>query len=239
MPILSVATKPDPGLNLFLASCELNQIKPIIIGMNDPRPMDHKVNGMGLKLVILSEYLEKNANTFKDDEIFLVSDAFDVIVVEPWDHLVAKYHSLHSEIIVSVEKNCHPDPKLAPAFDALAPNKPWRYINTGSLMMPFGTLKRLIKYRSFTTKTDDQLWFQEVFFDKSKPFQITLDYNCELFQTVFDSFEDISANLKGRWLNRITNSSPSIIHGNAMPVNMLLHLFRMTFPLVGIDTKNS
>ena len=235
MPLITVATKADPGFQLFAASCELKKIKPIVLGMNDPRPMNHKVDGMGLKLILIDEFVSKNSAAFADDEVFILSDSFDVIVADAWEVLVSKFKQFNADIVVSVEKNCHPDPSLAPRFDALAPQKPWRYINTGGLALTFGTLKKLLKFKPFEAKSDDQLWFQEVFFDPKSPFKIVLDYDCQLFQTVYLSFNEVACDLEGRWLNRITGSQPSLIHGNAMPFNMMLHIFRMTFPLVQVN----
>ena len=109
----------------------------------------------------------------------------------------------------SAEKNCYPNPLLSAKY----PKTPyeWRFLNSGSYIYNREKFIDLYERNIPFIGIDDQLYFTELFL---KGENISLDTNCQLFQSIaFESEGDFS------WFNQEfhnlkTDTYPTILHGN-------------------------
>jgi hypothetical protein len=197
--VITVATKEDEGLDRLKYSLERKGIDLVILGKKS------RWKGFGTKIILLQQYLKLLAGYTH----FIFVDAYDVIFLDGLENIEKIYDArFQDQIVFSTEKNCWPDPTLAnsyPENESL-----YKYLNSGSYMAPIEKFLNLLKEYSVGYADDDQLFFTNVFLKGN----ITLDYNCEIFQCYSFIAEGEFEYKSGRLINKNTGTEPSIIHGN-------------------------
>lgn len=150
------------------------------------------------------------------DLIFLYTDAYDTVALGQLPVAGDQLLEL-SSMIISVEKACFPHPELAEQY----PPAPfdWKYVNGGGWLTTCGFFCKLFESNTYSEHKNDQLWLTHEFLASNrqpatgnwKP--ITLDTNCEIFQSIaFEAEGDFTYG--NQLINNKTNTAPIFIHGN-------------------------
>lgn len=161
-----------------------------------------------------------------DEEIVVFSDAYDVLPLNncnlaSLEDAINKYFDLH-KITFNAETNCYPDYSLASKY----PNSEskWRYLNAGLYCGRAKYLKKLLdQVLPRIVGSDDQLQFSIAFIEM--PHLVTLDYKCNVFQTLYDGHVGGNINMddfifQGKQIvNKHFNTTPLLFHGNGK-INM-------------------
>ena len=174
LTVIGVATDKNDGYYRFINSCKYYGIKYKILGINS----DVKFSFGNIEKLF---FLKEEIFLHDDDEIILVSDIYDVIMMKTTSIILDIFTEMNIPILFSAEKICWPDTSLKnkhPSTKSI-----YKYLNSGGFIGKVKYLKEIFINNSFDNIYDDQLYFQQVFF-KNK--NITLDYECKIFQT-FDT----------------------------------------------------
>lgn len=213
--IITVATRPDPGLDNLKKSVERIGAKLTVLGMGEPWL------GFKTKLILLRDHLKKIYDT---GNLFIFVDAYDVIFTQPLEVIYSKYvRDFSGCIVFSAEKACWPHPELADKYPGWPGD--WKYLNSGSIMGDVKMMCDFLSFNNLDNVQDDQLFYTQAFLmDLSGHYGIMkLDYDCEIFQSIaFEHIDDFALAtleengtiIKARLVNRKTKSYPGIIHGN-------------------------
>jgi hypothetical protein len=118
--VCTVASDSHPRLDQLIESCKVHQIELDVLGMGLPYPKN------GVKLLYMIDYLKR----WEDDEVILFVDAYDTLILVDKERILEKFLRSERPFIMGAEKNCAPNPDLAPHFEK-GPT-PFRFINTGT-----------------------------------------------------------------------------------------------------------
>ena len=169
----------------------------------------------------VSEYIKD----LSDDELILITDTFDVFPLNGCNKTILENKIKEkfdlSKVVFGGEANCFPDGHLANRYPDHIPYSKWKFINGGGY---FGTVK-LIKYIISKTLSSmkgsmNQREYTKFFLENPK--YITIDYTCEIFQTLYDN-KDIGSNItmedyifldNNTIINKTFNTKPLLFHGN-------------------------
>lgn len=145
-----------------------------------------------------------------DNQLVLICDTFDLFPLAHENEIIDKFNKLHKpdHVIISSEIYCWPNTNLANYYPVI--NNKYKYLNSGCIMGYRNDIYDLIKNSNIKDSDDDQLYFTTKYLSGSK---IIIDHNCELFQTLNGSSQDITF-YKNRCFNMYTKTFPAIIHGN-------------------------
>lgn len=181
------------------------------------------------KLLLLREYI---SNT--NEEYICFTDSRDVYYINNEESIWNTYkENFFGKIVFNSETFCWPDIELEHKYPH--PDKKYRFLNSGCYIGPTELVKSMLsdaitfhkKYR----ETDDQLILQHLFLFGKQRSNIMLDYDCKIFQTLFEGIideerntiqnaffikrknQDVEYSRDGVY-NKRTKTYPSIIHGN-------------------------
>jgi hypothetical protein len=197
-------------LPILLKSLENKNYDYSFIGHNT------KFINFGSKLRAVQDYIQYYLD-FTYTHV-LVLDAYDLILLKNNEDLIFKYLNNFNEndIVFSAETNCYPDKDLENVY----PKKDeyFRFLNAGSWIAPIKTYKgfrginRLFNGTLISEKINDQRYFTNIFLNSN---DIVLDYNCILFQTLYNINKNylIIENNK-KLYNTYSDSYPCVLHGN-------------------------
>jgi hypothetical protein len=152
---------------------------------------------------------------FNPEDIVLVCDAYDVLPTKKltknilFDKINEKFDL--NKITFNAEKNCYPDMSLTNLYPES--NSPWKYLNAGIYV---GKVKKvLVMLENLLPKIKNSMDQKEfsISFINNK-FDITLDYNCDIFQTMYMLNDDDLFINNNTILNNKTNTEPLLFHGN-------------------------
>jgi len=177
MKLITVCNKRCPGLDLWETTANLQNLTPVILGLDDHRPLGHDTQKFGLKFILLANYL----STLSPSEMCLVTDGFDVIFYD-CDHIEQR-----------LEKAIHPHQILfaGDVYENPDQGLPYRtqhfrvpYLNSGVYAGRANTIltalkNALQKQEGDTLALDDQRYFTEYMF--GNPGSIVIDHACEHF----------------------------------------------------------
>lgn len=213
--IVTVATRPDPGLDILIESMEKFGLDYVVLGQNQ------QWKGFGTKIILLAKYLAKISAEYTH-VIFV--DAYDVIFLSGIEEIEKHYvNNWSDKIVFSAELNCWPCAELAdqyPPSDSL-----WRYLNSGSYIAPISRLLDLFKTYPPTYEMDDQLYFTKILLDQQC--SMLLDTECILFQTTAFCYNNEYGAEQGRLINNMKGTKPVIIHGNGRtPMDKVYELLK-------------
>lgn len=145
MRIVAVATHKERMFDLFVESAHRHKIRLDILGMGETW------RGFGWRWTLILAHLE----TVDDDELILVTDAFDTLILKDSDAFAAAFRALNAPIVFSKE----PD---AAEFHPCARYYRWRLfgkdpvVNGGTYMGTCGALRTFLRRLKYTDTTDDQ-----------------------------------------------------------------------------------
>jgi|LakMenE18May11ns_1017448.scaffolds.fasta_scaffold9952861_3 hypothetical protein len=179
-------------------------------------------NDFYAKAYAINKYIQNIDN----DEYVIICDGYDVLPLNGCSSYLL-HDALHSyfdmnKITFNAETNCYPDSILSDYY----PNKTtkWKYLNAGI----YGGMIKLIKIMLNQTLPNikgsmDQREYTKLFL--SNPDLITLDYECKIFQTLYNGKIGGDINLQdfiienNKIKNKYFNTYPLLFHGNGK-INM-------------------
>lgn len=160
MRIVSVATHKERMFDIFKLSAKKHDIPLDILGMGK------KWKGFGWRWKLISEHLEK----IDDNELILVTDAFDTIILKNADEFATQFYAFHSPIVFSKDPNAN-------EFIYLARYYRWRVfgedpiLNGGTYIGSCSAIKKFIKRIKYKNNTDDQRFLTSL----NKMIHMTID----------------------------------------------------------------
>ena len=194
----------------LLHSCNLNNIDIQLIGKGT------KWEGCVTNFKIMVDYLSQIS-----EELVCLTDSRDVLYMSDEDTIYNTFIENFDKdsIVFNGETNCFPEPK----FTQLHPNqhKKYKYLNSGCVIGSRLTLleaaKKALKLYETVGLNDDQYLLQKIFIDDELNGKLTLDYDCKIFQCVWDEDWGRSNNFdliytKDVIYNRLTDTYPLIFH---------------------------
>jgi hypothetical protein len=153
-------------------------------------------------------YMRAMCDKFSDYERIVMTDAWDVLFFGTKEEVLEKVPS--TGLLVSTERNCYPEPGLAPQFTSASP---WRFMNNGMLC---GVPGEILKWCGEADGHGDmnildQAWFNRARAKKSPWFGA--DEHTMIFYVVSATQEDGALQVKhGRPWNTRYDSFPNFIH---------------------------
>jgi len=194
----------------LLHSCNIHNIDIQIIGKGA------SWEGFVTKFKIMVEYLSQIS-----DEIVCLTDSRDVLYMSDESTIYNTFIENFDKdtIVFNGETQCFPEPEFAELHPHQ--NKKYKYLNSGCVIGSRLTLleaaKKAIKLYEKTEINDDQFLIQKLLIDNKLDGKITLDYECKIFQCVWDNDWGRSNNFdliysKDDIYNRLTETNPLIFH---------------------------
>lgn len=191
-------------------SCRILKLPLHLYGVGEPWPWLRQA-----KIVDLRREIEK-----VDSKYVLVSDSSDVVLLGNEDEIINKFKSRRCFIFMSAEKNCWPQPLMANCYPKI--QSPWCYLNSGSYIGRKEDVLEMLRiasqirpnsqnYYNSRDWENDQFLLAHLYIDN---YGITLDTQCDLFQTMGDTREH-EVDFEGvRLINKVMKSCPTVIHFN-------------------------
>lgn len=175
------------------------------------------------KIEQLSKHLESKKSNYKDDDIVIFIDAFDVLLNSNHDEVIEKFKSYDCDILLGAELNFYGQKKYKETFDEVGPKNRksnHRYINSGGYIGYVKYLKPFLKWvaEKGGERSDQKCFYK--FFEKnrhevgSKKINLKLDSYAKIFLNMhLVSWDDICFK-KGRVYNKALKNNPCFIHFN-------------------------
>jgi hypothetical protein len=160
--------------------------------------------GYSTKLHGIYAYLKANSNV-KD---FIFTDAFDTM-------FTGKEFIPIADNFVSGEVNCwtgKDDPETAKLFTS---EEKFKYPNSGGFYMQSNFFIKIFEDNTPLESDDDQKWL----IDMVLKYNISIDYNCTTFQTLYKITPKEFRVKDGKLINNSMGTTPLVLHGNG-GVNM-------------------
>lgn len=216
--ILTVATDNNEPLQRFEKSCNIHNLNYKVLGLDKEWTGGNMSQGPGggMKLNLLKEELKD----YKDEDIILFSDSYDVIFLSYEEEIYDKYLGFNTNMLFSAEKACWPDVNMKLHFNS---DSPYRYLNSGGFMGNVKSIKMLINCE-FADTYDDQLLMQKNYVKYKDILNIKLDTRCNIFQTSSNNTNDIDILYgENRIRNNMFNTIPCHYHGNGGMLEKIRH----------------
>jgi len=177
MKLITVCNKRCPGLELWETTAKLQNLTPIILGLEDHRPLGHESQHFGLKFILLAKYL----STVSPSEMCLVTDGFDVIFYG-CDGIEQRLESAVQPNQILFAGDVYENPDQGNPYQTKHYRVP--YLNSGVYAGRASTIlaalqNALQKKEGDTLALDDQRYFTEYMF--ANPGSILIDHSCEHF----------------------------------------------------------
>ena len=169
---------------------------------------DMTAMGGGMKINLMKKWLKDK----HPEDVVVFTDAYDVFYADNLDTILERFLDFKSDIVFSGELYCYPDASLADKFPK-APTD-FRFINSGTYIGRVCALQKLFNDHTIADDDDDQLYVHKCFL--SKKYDISIDYECYIFQTNYDNTRKLGEQLH----NPDTKCCPCIYHGNGGPSAM-------------------
>ncbi len=217
LQVFSYATDPNhPMLKLLLHSSPY----PItVLGLHEPW------HNLRQKFEVFHRYLSEH-NLKNSNEILLFVDGYDALFTPKDQDIIKKFKAFHKPLVISAEKNCTPHPacvhpEIYPTNAKENASSPFKYPNSGTYIGYASTIYQMLdevlkKYPTdrYPEASNDQFLMHAFFIEH--PEKVALDYHQEIFSLLYETkFKDFSYDPKTKTLrNRITNSTPIVLHGN-------------------------
>jgi hypothetical protein len=216
--VCTIATKDHPGLQRLRRSCTVHGLDLQVFGKGAPAR-----GSSYYKLKTLYWNLRARRNDF---EYIFYTDAFDSLVLSGLDVILKQFKGFATPLLMSAEANCFPvRPGMGPNDYPDAPTR-YRYLNAGGLIANVDYLVSLLESLNVAALDEyesDQAWWIRTYL--SNCWQIKLDHCCQIFQCLILAEEDLMIQ-SGQFVNRLTGSSPCVLHGNGgTPIPTLADLY--------------
>lgn len=219
MRVVTIANRqPTESYYCFvemLNSCRRFGHEPLILG-ND----GSSYQGLGTKPLILKRAIEQGKIS---DEHMIFTDAFDVVFQSDPALAVARaFIDYPKRIVFNAEKNLFP---ANPNDNHPESPTPWRYLNSGFIVGPTDIFLSCLKAidpndmrpdrqredGSWDTPNDQETW-QRLYCKGELP--ISLDFKCEIAQTLCGVNEDELDFSGSNIVNKVTGETPVSFHLN-------------------------
>lgn len=165
----------------------LRGVIPLLLGSGQG-----EYGGLGSKPRLLYNAIKGGA--IKTSHI-IFCDCFDLVFATHPDELFDIYGVYNSPFVISSEKNCFPA-DLKDKYDALAPDEPYRYLNSGMIVAEVGAMEAVLESmgakdipndywdeeKKCMINPNDQEYYQKEFL--KQPVQMDLDYHQILCNTL-------------------------------------------------------
>lgn len=235
--VLTLATKDDGYYNALSISAKNNHINLVTLGFGQ------KWTGFTMKINLMKNYIE----SLPDDDIVVISDAYDVIILQDSHTILNKFYSFNKPIVISRDAN--PNFLISRYFQYKA-FKPCNnnYICAGLYMGYVWAIKLLYaemckNNNCIENDKDDQIMLSNTcnnndFYNK----YINIDTEYKIFYTtigssIFDPSYTSGLDSyisKNKLLIKNTNEEPSFVHGpNYTNLNIILKTYNLP-----IDSKS-
>lgn len=168
--------------------------------------------GLGTKISLYRDLVNKFG---ADYENFVITDAFDVTFYgKSAEEVVSRIPT--DRVLCAAEKNCYPDPSLAPRIKEYFPERfPHTYYNGGlTAGTPANILSWLERWEcshKYDPNAVDQWSANELLADGS--ILINIDYKTTLFYCLFSGYEELKF-VAGRPVNTMHKTNPLFCHAN-------------------------
>lgn len=182
--ITCINDEKHPGYEYVLkASCNYFRFKLITVFIEDIDWETHRKKDTGLRKALAD---------LDDNEIVLFTDGFDTMLISSPDDILLSYEKARNgkNLLISAEKSCFPDTRLADSFDTKL--SPFAYVNSGGIMGTVGAFKHALEsielIRMRVVHEVDAFPFSNQYlwtlFALENPDEIELDRFCKVFQTL-------------------------------------------------------
>jgi hypothetical protein len=178
--------------------------------------------GFLTKVKLYINFLEK-----RNEKFVIATDSRDVLYSQNYQSILKtfldKYYIRGHKVVFNAETNCFPNKELASQHPCQ--DKKYKYLNSGcfigerTAIIDFWCDCLAIPNRFLKSPFDDQERAQYVFVNKvaNDDFGVWLDYDCEIFQVLWDENGGRSANFDIEYQphgirNVFTDTSPGIFH---------------------------
>ena len=195
-----------------------------------------KARGFGLVSQMIQDFSWRNyvlwtlrvAKNLPNDLLFFVG-AWDTACVGDLREL--RDLNLESRITLTGDTNCWPHDWKKSEYEKKAPgiSSPWRYVNTGPLVglgskiaeaIEWGWERFPVEDKALWGDDNDQRFWTDLFLQS--PFDITIDYRCQIGQCIQNrplaslwiEWERGKPNVRGRMRNDVMGTHPVFIHAN-------------------------
>ena len=110
--------------------------------------------GLNTKIIGYHKYLQSKLSQFNNNDIILMLDAYDTITICDQDTFLDKFNSFQTDIIMSTDKTCWPDPnlqnyllsKMNQTFKSLHPWFPYFVcINSGAIIGKYSAILSMVE----------------------------------------------------------------------------------------------
>jgi len=169
---ITIANKPHPGLDALRLSTTRHSVQTRVLGMGSKTAIGHGGNGFGLKLELLHQELK----LLPLDTAVLFTDAFDVLVQDSEDAIVAWVQAHPTQVLFAAEKTKWPCKEL---MYPIPLRLPYAYLNSGVFAGTCAAILSLLDSAPYTNFTDDQEYYTRLFLGGAA---IVLDHRAEYFQ---------------------------------------------------------
>lgn len=170
-------------------------------------------SGMATKISMYRGWCEQFGSRYDN---FVISDAFDVCFFgHSEDEVVARIPTDY--VLCAAEKNCYPDPSLAPKITELYPERgPARYFNGG---LTAGTPSNIMRWldamenhQKYLPHALDQWHGNEWLAEGGSPL-FDIDWQSKLFFCLFGGYSELKFG-NGEPVNMDYDTRPNFVHSN-------------------------
>jgi len=180
--------------------------------------------GFGTKIIETAKYVETIKNEYTH---FMFVDGHDTFFVRP----INQNADMDMDFaLISTEKGnwpLPPHPTLYPDSPTIDTPElgyfdkqiPWKYLNSGCYIFPIPLYLRMLSENPIEYGEDDQGWLRNIFLTQRDKYNLQLDYECKIFQSIafkengeFFFYKEVEQQVE--FLNFITKSKPMVIHNN-------------------------
>jgi hypothetical protein len=218
-----------------------------------------KILGWGKKWMGLSQKLraaQSYAESVSFYDIILFVDAFDIMFTKAAneENIIKTFKQINKTILFSAECGCWPhvveDPKICLTQYPTTPT-PYRYLNSGAWIGYAGLANIMLKDIEAKAgdnyaMANDQKLVADLYINHQ--YDVSIDYNAEIFQSMHmtldpplpycDPKTHLKLNSNKIWENRITHTTPSVIHFNGGGKTHHIDMERQSWHKILLYTNN-
>jgi hypothetical protein len=221
MHLVTVVNKDHPGLELWVHTARLAGHEPTVLRAPKSSKIGHESKWFGQKFVTLDAHL----STLPPDDLVIVTDGFDVVVLDAPGVIESKLRSsiLPSQLLFSAEVFENPDQGNPYKTHHLR----FPFLNSGTYGGSVAAIREALKPAlddPNVLQLDDQRYFTQQMF--ARPDRFVLDHDARLF-VCLAGFKDFSFS-NGRLVVNFSKATPSVLHFQGYFKNtrgVLPHLF--------------
>jgi hypothetical protein len=230
MHLLTVVNKTHPGLDLWKHTAALAGHAPTVLWAPPTSKLGHESKWFGQKFVTLDAHLA----TLPEDDWALVTDGFDVVVLDSPDVLEGRIRERVGPTQLLVAAEVFENPDKGNPYKTL--HQPFPFLNSGVYAGRVAAIREALRPALLDPRVlelDDQRYFTQQYF--ARPDTIVLDHTASVFVCLAGVSQ---LSFEGRRLV-VNNQKPSVLHFQGYFKNtlgILPHLFPSD-PLVAVGAK--